>query len=82
MAWHHDCFVSCETEPASTEQHWMGVLKVLFCAATKPAKAEAAAMMLEERIVVDGAKYQCLWSSSVSGRSAVEAHGGGAARPG
>lgn len=56
MAWHHDCLSSWSIEFAGTEQHWMGVLKVVFCADTSPARAEAAAMKVEERIFVDGSK--------------------------
>ena len=62
LAWHHDCLSSWSTELGSTVQHWIGVLKVLFWAAAKPAKAETATKMAEERIVVDGTKYQCLWT--------------------
>jgi hypothetical protein len=47
LAWHHVWRSSGDTVLGATEQHGMGVLEVVFCADAKPAKAEAATMMVE-----------------------------------
>jgi hypothetical protein len=47
LAWHHVWRSSVDTELAATEQQGMGVSEVVFCADAKPAKAEAATMMVE-----------------------------------